>query len=146
LYKDALLYTGTVVEACLLYALLKYFSANKLVKSKVLSPDWKVESQGVIHAFSKKKRIRYVIEHLVYDDIRNSTNFVEINRACLRGHILNKSEYNIAEEIREARNKIHVFALKYIDNSHKKEYLDKMFSKAGMIINKVEKKLKKISS
>lgn len=144
LYKDALLYTGTIVEACLLHVLIKYVSKKKLQKSKVLSPDWKEEAQGIIHLFNKKRRIRYIIEHLVYEDVKSSANFVEINRACLRGHILTREEYSIAEEIREARNKIHVSALINIDNSYKKEYLDNFFDKANKIIKKVEKKLLKL--
>jgi len=146
LYKDAPVYSGTVVEVCLTHALLKYLAANKLQKSKVLSPEWKEEAQGVIHSFSKKRRIRYIIEHLTYEDIRSSSNFIQINRACFRGHILNKKEYEIAEEIREARNKIHVSALKNIDNSYKKEDLDKFFEKATRVISKAEKKIVRLSN
>lgn len=144
LYKDVLVYMGTVVEACLTHALLKHLSENRLQKSKVLSPEWKEEAQGVIYSFSKKRKIRYVIEHLTYEDIRSSSNFVEINRACFRGHILNKKEYEMAEEIREARNKIHVSALKNIDNSYKKEDLNKFFEKATKVISKAEKKIVKL--
>ncbi len=144
LYKDATVYTGTVVESCLCHVLLKYISLNKLVKSKVLSPKWKDDSHGLIYKFSKKKRIRYVLETMIYEDIKDSSNFVEINRACLRGKILTKIEFDIAEEIRTARNKIHVSGLKEIDNSYSKEKLDDIFNKANKIIKKVETKLLKI--
>lgn len=144
LYKDATVYTGTIVEACLCHVLLKYFSANKLQKVKVLTPAWKEEGQGLIHEFTKKKRIRYVVEHTSYEDIRDSSNFIEINRACLRGKILSEKEYKIVEEIRIARNKIHVSGLKEIDNSYSKEKLDEIFNKASKIIKKIEKKLSKI--
>lgn len=144
LYKDATVYTGTVVEACLCHVLLKYISLNKLVKSKVLSPKWKEDGHGLIHEFSKKKRIRYVLETMTYEDIKDSSNFIEINRACLRGKILTKKEFDIAEEIRIARNKIHVSGLKEIDNSYSKEKLDDIFNKANKIIKKVETKLSKI--
>jgi hypothetical protein len=144
LYKDATVYTGTIVEACLCHALFKYFSANKLQKTKVLTPEWKEEGQGLIHEFNKKKRIRYVIEHMNYEDIKDSSNFIEINRACLRGKILSKKEFDLAEEIRTARNKLHVSGLKEIDNSYSKEKLDEIFNKANKIIRKVEKKLSRI--
>ena len=144
LYKDATIYTGTIVEACLCHALLKYLSSNKIQKTKVLTPDWKEEGQGLIHEFNKKKRIRYVIEHMNYEDIKDSSNFIEINRACLRGKILSKKEYAIAEEIRSARNKLHVSGLKEIDNSYSKEKLDEIFNKASKIIRKAEKKLSKV--
>jgi len=141
LYKDALLYTGTIVEACLVHTVLMYLEKNKRTKSKLLNHTWKEESHGVIHAFSKKRRIRYVTEHLAADEIKRSTNFVEINRACRRGGILSKKEFEIAEEIREARNKIHVSGLKNIDNTYSKESLDSFFAKTTKIITKVEKKL-----
>lgn len=144
LYKDATIYTGTVVEACLCHVLLKYLSVNKIQKTKILTPDWKEEGQGLIHEFSKKKRIRYVVEHMNYEDIKDSSNFIEINRACLRGKILTKKEYEVAEEIRIARNRLHVSGLKEIDNSYSKEKLDEIFNKANQIIRKVEKKLSKV--
>jgi hypothetical protein len=141
LYKDTLIYTGIVVEACLTYVLLTYISESRVIKSKVLTPMWKEISQGIIHSFSKKKRIRYVVEHQSYEKLKNSPDFIEVNRACLRAHILNKKEYAVAEEVRVARNKIHVSGLKDIDNSYCKEDLDKVFAKANKIITKVEKKL-----
>jgi len=67
-----------------------------------------------------------------------------INRACLRGKILSKKEFAIAEEIRISRNRIHVSGLKEIDNLYSKEQLDAIFDKANKIIRKVEKKLVKI--
>jgi hypothetical protein len=144
LYKDATVYTGIIVEACLCYVLIKYLSANKLQKTKVLTSKWKEESQGKIYEFNKKKRIRYVIEHINCEDIKASSNFIEINRACLRGKILSKKEFAIAEEIRISRNRIHVSGLKEIDNLYSKEQLDAIFDKANKIIRKVEKKLVKI--
>lgn len=144
LYKDIVVYTGTVVEACLCHVFIKYLLANKLQKTKVLTPIWKVGAEGLIYRFTKKKRIRYVIENLSYEDIKDSSNFVEINRACLRAKILSKNEYKLAEEIRIARNKIHVSALKEIDNSYSRETLNAIFGKATIIIKKVEKKLLKI--
>ena len=144
LYKDATVYTGTIVEACLCHVLLKYLTANKLKKTKVLSPKWKEMNQGTIYKFSKNKRIRHVLEKIDYEVIKDSSNFFEINRACLKGKILSKQEFEVAEEIRIARNKIHVSALKEIENTYSKEKLDNIFSKATKIIRKVEKKLSKI--
>lgn len=144
LYKDATVYTGTIVEACLCHVLIKYFSTNKLQKIKCLTPKWKEEAQGLIYRFNNKKRIRYVVEHMNYEDIKDSSNFVDINRACFRGKILSKKEYDIAEEIRIARNKIHVFSLKEIDNLYSKEKLDEVFAKANKIIRKIENKLAKV--
>lgn len=145
IYKDILVYTGTIIEACLAHVLEKYIAAGKLSKSKVLVPKWKEEASGVIHNFNKKRRIRYVTEHLIHEDMTDTTHFVEINRACLRGKILTQKEYEIAEEIRTRRNKLHMYALKNIDNSYSKEDLDEFFEKATVIIDKVEKKLNKLS-
>ncbi len=144
LYKDILVYTGTVVEACLCHVLMKYLLANKLQRTKVLTSIWKVKTEGLIYKFTKKKRIRYVVENLGYEDIKDSSDFIKINRACLHAKILSRKEYELAEEIRIARNKIHVSALKEIDNSYSRETLDAIFGKANIIINKVEKKLSKI--
>lgn len=144
LYKDATVYTGTVVEACLSYVLKKYLAKYPGQKSNVLGKEWKTKEQGIIHEFSKKRRIRYVIEQLVSVDIGNSPMFVVVSRACLRAKILLPKEFTLAEEIMNARNKIHVSALKEIDNSYNKEMLDAIFNKANRIIKKVEKKLIKM--
>lgn len=146
IYKDILVYTGTIVEACLAHALHQYIEAGKLKTSRVVEPEWKEEAHGIIYAFNSKRRIRHVIEHKVFENITDSTHFLIINRACLRGRILNQKEYAIAEEVRITRNKIHVFALKNIDNTYSKEDLDKFLGKVTKIITKVEKKLQKLSS
>lgn len=62
----------------------------------------------------------------------------------MRGKILSKKEFAIAEEIRISKNRIHVSGLKEIDNLYSKERLDAIFDKANKIIRKVEKKLVKI--
>jgi len=146
LYKDAAVYTGTVVEACLAYLLRKYLTKYPNQKAKVLEKEWKTKEFGIIHEFSKKKRIRYVVEQSVSVDIGNSPMFAVINRTCLRAKVLSKKEFGLAEEIMKARNKIHVSGLKEIDNAYNKETLDAIFDKASKIIKKVEKKLAKISS
>ncbi|MDO8511859.1 MAG: hypothetical protein Q7S57_01185 [bacterium] len=143
MYKDATVYTGTVVEACLLYVLTKYLTLNKVSKSKVLTPIWKEEASGIIYDFSKRRRIRHIREKLSNESLKDSVNFIEINRACKRLKILSKKEFELAEEIRTARNKIHVSGLKEIDNSYSKEQLDAIFNKANKIIRKVEKKIRK---
>lgn len=145
LYKDATVYTGTVIEACLGYVLMQYISTGKIKKSKVSDPIWKIDKEGTIYKFNSKKRLRYIIEQLKFNDIKKTVDFIEINRACLRVKIISNKEYELAEEIRIARNKIHVSGLKEIDNSYSKEKLDTIFDKASKIIRKVEKKLLKVS-
>lgn len=142
LLKNATIYTGIIVEACLCFVLLKYIEKNK--KAKILDPEWKEEAQGHIYKLNSKKRIRYVVEHIFYKDINSSLNFIDINKACLRAKIINKKEFILAEEIRVARNKLHVSGLKEVDNSYSKDDLDSIFKKAGKIIKKVEEKILKI--
>jgi len=144
LYKDAVVHTGIIVEACLCHVLNKYLASGKAKKTKVLDFEWREEAQGVIYEFSKKKRIRYIVEHAVLKNLKNSPDFIEINRTCLRAKILSQKEFGLAEEVRIARNKIHVSGLKEIDNSYSKEKLDAIFDKATIIIKKVEKRLSKI--
>lgn len=146
LYKDATVYTGTIVEACLYHILDKFLESGKIKKKKISAPQWKEISHGLIHEFSKKKRIRYVVENLSEQNFKINSNFVEVNRACLRGKILTGKEFKISEEIREARNRIHVSGLKEIDNTYSKEKLDEVFSKASVLIKKIERKLSTISS
>lgn len=145
LYKDAVVYTGTIVEACLCYVLMEYISKKKTKKAKILNLVWRTESEGTIHKFNSKKRIRYIIESLKYNDIKKNPDFMEVNRVCRKAKIISEKEFELVEDIRIARNKIHVSGLKEIDNSYSKEKLEAIFDKANKIIRKVEKKLLKIN-
>lgn len=146
MYKDATVYTGTIVEACLVYVLKKYLLKSPKQKDKIFEKEWKIKSAGTIHDFSKKKRIRYVSEQLQCVDVGNNPMFAIASRACLRSKILTAREHALAEEIMKARNKIHVSALKEIDNAYNRRALDDIFAKANIIIKKVEKKLKDIAA
>lgn len=145
LCKDAAVYTGTVIEACLLHALKKYLVTNSANKAKVLGRVWTVtdkgKDQGTIYEFSKKRRIRYVLEHFIVENIGETPRFNVICRSCLRAKIISKKEYKFAEDIMKARNKIHVSGLQEIDNAYTREALDDIFDKATRIIRKIEKKL-----
>lgn len=143
LYKDMFVCLGTIIEACLFYVLMEHVRMNAVKKSNVFGVEWKIQKEGLIFQETKKKRIRYVIEQV--RDVEMRKDFVEINRACLRGGILSRKEFEMAESIRDARNKIHVSGLKDIENTYSKSDLDHFFGKANRLIDAVEHKLEKMN-
>lgn len=142
LYKDAVIYTGIIIESCLNYVLRSYISSSRIKLNKIQQKEWVVKENGIIYKLNSKRRIRYVIEEHIFLSLKKSLQFVEINKACLDGGILTKKEFELADGIREARNKLHIMGLKQLDNTYTKEKLDKTFKNALVILTKVEKKIK----
>ena len=62
----------------------------------------------------------------------------------MRASLFNRSIFNSVEELREARNKIHLAGLESIDEIYKKDEVDLQFKNAQRVINHIEKKLKEL--
>lgn len=143
-YKDMIVQTGTVVESCIHYTLRTLFDKEIIKSSDVMEEEWKEEKCIIIEKVDDEKQICGIIRHKSTKKLERNTNFIELNRACLRANIFTEAEYRRAEEIRIARNKIHLAGLDRIDDIYKKEDVNKYFEYARIVLNSLENKLIKI--
>ena len=143
IYKDMIVQTGTVVESCTHYTLKKLIDDGKIKSSDVMEDEWKEEKCLVIEELSDERQVCGIIRHKATKRLNKHTNFIELNRACLKADIFTQSICEKAEKLREARNKIHLAGLNKVDDIYEKKDVDRYFEDARVILNRLEVKLTK---
>jgi len=144
LHKDMIVQTAIIVESCVHY-LLKSYLESKRISDAVLQTDWKEDKCVIIEESDHGNRqICAIIRHKNTILLTKHTQFVVLNRICLRASLFNRSIFNSVEELREARNKIHLAGLESIDEIYEKDEVDLQFKNAQRVINHIEKKLKEL--
>lgn len=109
IYKDMIVQTATIVESTTHYLLKSFIEAEKIKSSEVMDEEWKEEKCSILEEFDDgAKQVCGVVRHKTIKKLTKNTNFVELNRACLRGKLFSKKTFGAAENLRESRNKIHL--------------------------------------
>jgi len=144
LHKDMIVQIALIVESCVHY-LLKSYLQSKRISDAVLQTDWKEDKCVIIEESDHGNRqICAIIRHKNTILLTKHTQFVVLNRICLRASLFNRSIFNSVEELREARNKIHLAGLESIDEIYEKDEVDLQFKNAQRVINHIEKKLNEL--
>lgn len=143
LYKDMIVQAAIVVESCVHYALKCFIDKGIVKSSEVMEEEWKEEKCIILEEVGDKQ-ICGVIRHKSANRFYKHTQFLNLNRACLKSDIYTKDVFDKAERLREARNKIHLAGLSKVDDLYKKDDVDKYFEYAGVVLTRLEEKLAKI--
>lgn len=145
MYKDIIVQTATIIEACVHYTLKQFIEQDKVKSSEVMTEEWKEEKCEILLELENgNKQVCGVIRHRASDRLTHNTQFISLNRACLKAKIFTDQLFKEAEELREARNKIHLAGLTAVDDLYKKEEVDKYFEYATNILKRIEDKLKEL--
>lgn len=144
--KDVVLYAGAIIESCMHYVISEYLSHGLTSNNKIMPSEWKLEKCIQLYKIDEStKEVCGVIRHKVHEKFSDSVQFKQLNKIALDLEILNKSLYLDAEYIRERRNKVHLVGLKNDGDLFDKYDVEKVFTKAGLIISRIEDKLKDIN-
>jgi hypothetical protein len=141
LYKDIILYTASIVESCLNYAIGEFIKKENLDITKIFPFEWKYEKCNCIYEISSDKQVIGAIQHKKYEKLSEKTQFKTVNEIALKSKLLNEDLFKKAEKIRDIRNHIHLAALTITEDFYKKSDVDEFFNIANLIINHIEEKI-----
>ncbi len=141
IFKDVMVYTGSVVESCLHYCVKEYFKANKLNRADVMTYEWKIDKHISIYKIDETKEVCSLIRHKKMEDFCDQTQFKDINNIAKKAGILTDDLFKKAEKIREDRNKVHLVALGKTHDYFTKDNVEASFKSAKEIIERIESKL-----
>lgn len=141
IYKDLIIQTAAIVESCTHYTLKKLIDENKIKSSEVMESEWKEGKCLVIETLPDGRQFCGITRHKASKRLERHTHFQDLNRACLRGNVLTKDLFNKAEELREARNKIHLAGLDKVDDIYTKDDVNKYFEYSRKILERLENML-----
>lgn len=136
--KDIIVYTATIIESCLHYSVKQFIDLGKIDESEIMDVNWKEEKCVDVHIIDDKYKVCGTVKRKEIDKFSKLTSFLIINRAAKRANILNQPLFELAENLRIKRNKIHLAALDTIDISYERTEVDLIFKNAKEIIEKIE--------
>lgn len=137
-FKTIIIFTASIVESLINYKLHELLKSGKIKENKVMNIEKKYPVIKELHKISPTERICGVKEVIKSKKISDDTNFIELNRAAKRSDLFTEGLFKKAEEIREMRNRIHLFGLKEIDDKYTKKDITNIFTKTRDIIQRIE--------
>lgn len=144
LYKDIIVQTASIVESCGHYVLRCFIDKGIFKSSDIMEIDWKEEKCTILAEIDDEKQVCGIVRHKVSKRLDKQTQFIDINRACLRANIYSQNVFEKSEQLREARNKIHLTGLSKVDDLYTKQDVDRYFEFANVILKQLEGKLSTI--
>lgn len=138
MYKDMIVHTGTIIEACLHYSLRKFIDAGIIKSSEVMPEIKKDVLVKLIYQLDDGQQIRLIKKQVSSEKLKVTTTFKVINDATKKADILDPDLYKKIEYVRELRNNIHVSGLSAIDDGYDKKITDKVFDIASEVILRIE--------
>jgi len=141
LFKNIILHTASIVEGTLHYTLQELIRRKELDENKLFPKEDKYRNKVTL--FTTKDEIQICGIHYSKKPtkLKQNSNFIDINRACKRGQILNKKLFDEVEILREKRNKFHLAGLTQIDNFYTKQDVTEAFKTTQKILSLIESKL-----
>jgi hypothetical protein len=144
IYKDVVVYTASVVESALEYAVREYIVKGK-VKQDVFGYTWHyTELANIKHDCVDFHGASFIVQkkEASYKTNARDLGFDDINKAAKIAKIIDERLFAKAEDLRKKRNLIHLSSLeKSSDDYIKKEDVTKCLEDAKAILLEIENKL-----
>jgi hypothetical protein len=110
LYKNIILYTASIVEACLHYCIWKLIESKK-VGSEILPHEWVNTTRVGMHQTSERERVVGMVQRKSQEKLKSSMQFQSLNRAAKQVKLFSEEIYKKADWLRTKRNDIHLVGL-----------------------------------
>jgi len=137
MYKDIVVHTAQIIEGLLCYKLKELIDENIIKEEDVVGTVECFRDKKELHKFEEGDRLIACREKCEQKHINNRTDFVTLNRAGKKSGLLTKDLFEKCEEVRDMRNKIHLSALSNVDDQYNKRDINKIFSIATDVVNRV---------
>lgn len=142
--KDIIISTAAIIESCIHHCVHQYIDKDIIKSENIMSFSWKDKSCKDIYKISDNEKVCGVIKEKESEKFNDKIQFIALNRVAKKAGILSDSLFNEAERVRKKRNRIHLAALKEVDDYYSKKDVKNIFKASKEIIECIELKLKKI--
>ncbi len=140
-FKNILLYSASIIEAVLHHTLATLIKKGKIEASNVMPKIEKYSNRKTLFKTSDGLEICGVHFKKEPQRLSNSINFIEINRACKRAKILDKTAFEKVEQLREKRNRIHLSGLSKVDDFYEEKDIKEALKLIVEILELSEEKM-----
>ncbi len=139
--KDMIVNIATIVESCTYFVVRKYLETGKFQEKDVMPFVWKEEKCSVLGLIDTDKEACGIVRRKKYQNFDEHTTFNITNDICKNQGIFPEPIWVCADNLRRARNKIHLAGLGCVDDVYTKDQVDECMAMASRVIKRIEKKL-----
>lgn len=137
-FKTIIIYTASILEALVHYKLRQLVKNKKINEDVIFGKDEKLSIMKKYQRISTTEEIFGIKRTVKPKKLSDTTDFCQLNRAAKRCGLFTDNIFNKAEEIRTARNRIHPYFLKEVDDKYTKKNIADFFAAASVIIERIE--------
>lgn len=137
-FKNIIISTASIVESLIHYKMDELIKTGRIKEQSIMKKKIKYSNCKELYKISENESICGIKKILKPKRLTNDTTFIELNRSAKRSGLFTKDLFNKAEFIRIARNKIHPYSLKEVDNKYSQKDINDIFIKTSSIIQKIE--------
>lgn len=139
--KDMIVQTASIVESCTYFVVWKHIEVGKFEEKDVMPYGWKEIRCCSLGLLDHDKEVCGIVRQKKHQKFDHHTTFKTINDICKNQEIFSQAIWKHAEELRQARNKLHLAGLGSVDEVYTKIQVDDCMDMASKVIKRIEKKL-----
>lgn len=136
-FKTIVLHTASIIESLIHWKLCLLIKSGKVDGSVMGNEDKHTEIKK-LYQISLSECICGVRKVSKCKMLSDDTNFIELNRAAKRCGLFDEALFVKSEKLRGMRNKIHLSALKRVDDEYSKVDVELVFGIAKDIIDRIQ--------
>lgn len=137
-FQTIILTTASIIESLIHYKLGELVEKGECDISKLLAPIEKIVDGAATHKKSETEKIIGVLIKTRPRSLTDDIQFIELNRAAKKCGLFTEALFDKAESLRKMRNRIHISALKEVDDKYTKNDINRVFKDAKEIIDRIE--------
>ncbi|MBU2524344.1 hypothetical protein KKG71_04075 [Patescibacteria group bacterium] len=115
-FKTIIIYTASIIERLIHYKLDELIKSERIKAEDVMGEEEKYSDCKILYDISGKEKICGIKKVLKSKKLSDDTNLIDLNRAAKRSGLFTRDLFDKSEEIRKARNSIHPYGLKEVDD------------------------------
>lgn len=137
LFKTITIFTASIVESLIHYKLREMLALIPNQEGKIMGRRETFFDRTEIYKLSSEESIIGVRRVYKARQLNDECNFSDLNKAAKKIGLFDQELFDQSEELRKARNKIHPYSLKEIDDKYSKQKINSFFSTASSIVEKI---------
>lgn len=137
-FKTVIIYTASIIESLVHFKLRQLINEGRAEESKMMGNEKKYSNWNKLYEISRLEKVFGVVETLKPKKLNSNTSFRDLNKVSKKVGLFDENLFEKSEEIRELRNRIHLYSLKDVDDQYSKNDIADIFSMTGELVDRVE--------
>lgn len=136
--KTIIIFTASIVESLIHYKLDKLIKTGRVKEENIMGKEAKYSDCKELFKISNSEKICGIRKVMKVKNLSDDANFIDLNESAKRSGLFTNDLFDKSERIRKARNRIHPYGLKEVDDKYSKKDINDIFAMASAVIERIE--------